>query len=261
MPEILDRDLMRCTLPDGREVACINYNETLTLWNEISGDSPYVTAVRDLQPDEVIVDVGGHIGLASMCFADNVPGARILTFEPAPAPYGCLEDNLARHVPHGTAFQLAVGAEQGSHEFTYYPLSSSTSTLHVDEADSDRNLEAFLTNMHMPDVVKGFLRESFAVSERLIVETTTLASVFEQHAVERVGLLKIDAERGELDVIRGIDDGYWPRIRRALIEVHDIGGRLGEIAGRLATLGYQVGVSQAPAFAGGSVYTVLATRG
>jgi hypothetical protein len=36
-----------------------------------------------------------------------------------------------------------------------------------------------------------------------------------------VDLLKIDVERAELDVLLGIDERDWPRIRQIVAEVHE----------------------------------------
>jgi 31-O-methyltransferase len=44
-----------------------------------------------------------------------------------------------------------------------------------------------------------------------------------------IALLKIDVERAELDVLRGVAPADWPRIRAVAAEVHDAGGRLAEV--------------------------------
>ena len=64
----------------------------------------------------------------------------------------------------------------------------------------------------------------------------------------------------ELEVLNGIDEAFWPRIRRLVIEVHDIGQRLKQVVNWLRELGYRADCSQAPLFVGGSVHMVVATR-
>lgn len=52
-----------------------------------------------------------------------------------------------------------------------------------------------------------------------------------------VDLLKIDTERAELAVLRGVDPADWARIRQVSMEVHDVDGQLGEVLELLRTRG------------------------
>jgi 31-O-methyltransferase len=248
------------TLPDGREVDCASAGEASVLWWEMSGDSPYASAASGLGVGDVVIDIGAHIGLASICFADTAPGVRILAFEPAPPTAVFLASNLARHVPDATVFALAVSSESGSFEMTHYPHASSRSTLFVDEEDDRRNLDAFFANEAIAAEVQASIRQLGLVEQRVTVEVTTINEIVARNDVEQVALLKIDVERAEMAVLSGITRDLWPRIGRVLIEVHDIDGRLGQIVGLLATLGFEVNSSQSPSFRGGSVYTVSASR-
>jgi FkbM family methyltransferase len=47
-----------------------------------------------LQPDEVMYDVGANVGAYTLVAAAAVPGARIVAFEPEPATFAALCDNL-----------------------------------------------------------------------------------------------------------------------------------------------------------------------
>ncbi|KZB88343.1 FkbM family methyltransferase [Amycolatopsis regifaucium] len=247
-------------LPNGVRVSCADETEARILWAEIDGDTPYAEAIAGVGADEVVLDVGAHIGLASLCFTERAPASRIIAFEPAAATFSCLERNFAEHVPNGTALKLAVAAKNGEQEFVYHPYVSSKSTLHTDETDEDLNLEAYLDNAGFDEQARPLVREMHNVRTIETVEVVTLSSVLDEHRIERVGLLKIDVERAELEVLEGLREDLWPRIRRVLAEVHDREGRLGAVVAKLAGHGYDVRVRQAPAFAGGSVYIVLATR-
>ncbi|MFI1169762.1 FkbM family methyltransferase [Streptomyces sp. NPDC020801] len=251
-----------CTLPDGRTVLGIHPAETETIWSEINDDvdSPYRRAAQGLTESEAIIDVGAHIGLASISFAEQVPGARLFAFEPAPKTFACLEANLGTYAPGAVALRKAVGSEPGTAQLTFHPFIASASTLYADRDDDERNMEAYFANNAVDEAGKEMAWSAFDVKETVPVEVTTLSVVLKEHGIARVGLLKIDVERAELEVLRGIDDASWPRIRRVVLEVHDIDGRLGETVALLVRRGYRTAVSQTPAFAGGSVYLVLASR-
>lgn len=49
--------------------------------------------------------------------------------------------------------------------------------------------------------------------------TGTLTDVIRQHRIDRIDLLKIDVEESELDVLAGIADGDWSKIKQVVIEV------------------------------------------
>ena len=47
-----------------------------------------------------------------------------------------------------------------------------------------------------------------------------------QHGLPRIDLLKITSEGAELEVLRGIAPEHWIKIRKFVIQVRDIDGRL-----------------------------------
>jgi 31-O-methyltransferase len=250
-----------CMLPDGREIKCNNPREAMSVWREISEDGAYGAAVSGLSAGAVILDVGAHIGLAAIHFADLVPGARILSFEPAPKSFSCLKENLARHTLAAEAYPLAVGACAGEQEITYFPNLTTMATLYPDPDDDQQNLEALLINSQLTEAAKDGIRMGVKTLEHSTVEVTTVTDIVAENGIDGVGLLKVDAERAESAVLDGISEDVWPRIAQAVIEVHDLDGRLGHIRRRLEGRGFETKSHQDLRFVGGSVHIVLATRG
>ena len=80
---------------------------------------------------------------------------------------------------------------------------------------------------------------------RVECEVTTLSAMLREHRLDVVDLVKIDVEGAEWDVIRGIDDADWPRLRQLALEVHDVDGRVERIRGLLQSKGYRVTVEPA----------------
>jgi hypothetical protein len=79
-----------------------------------------------------------------------------------------------------------------------------------------------------------------------------------------VALLKIDVERAELDVLRGIESReQWARIQQVVAEVHDIDGRLDAIIALLSSplAGFtHVQSAQPASLRGSNLHVVYATR-
>jgi len=248
------------TLPDGRKVQCRDRQEAASVWEEIVGGGSYAAAATGLGPGDVILDIGAHIGLAALHFAVVAPGARILCFEPAPASFSLLRANLDRHVPDAEAVPLAVGAGPGERDLACFPRATTFNTLYPDAQDDRRNREAFLANLQIPAVVKRKAMRELDTLEHCRVRVTTVSDAVAEHHLDEIALLKIDVERGEQAVLDGIAGDLWPRVRRGVIEVHDLDGRLGSTVSRLEDLGFTVTTRQDANFTGGSVHVVVARR-
>jgi acyl carrier protein len=75
------------------------------------------------------------------------------------------------------------------------------------------------------------------------VELTTLSSVIEKQGLKRIDLLKINAEKSELDVLRGIRHEDWGKIEQIVLEV-DAQENLEAIVGLLERNGYELAIEQ-----------------
>src|SRR5437879_6489445 len=90
------------------------------------------------------------------------------------------------------------------------------------------------------DVIDDRLRAR-TVSARL----RTLSSVIAEEGIERIDLLKVNVEKSELDVLRGLESEDWPKIRQAVIEV-DQRDHVEPITLLLERYGFEVLVEQDP---------------
>ncbi len=73
--------------------------------------------------------------------------------------------------------------------------------------------------------------------------------------------MKIDVERAELDVVRGVEAQHWPLIDQVVAEVHDLQGSLEAFLQVLRDAGFaSIKCDQDPALAGSTMYLVAASR-
>lgn len=253
--------LQQLRLTDGRTVACTSAAEARMIWGEMTQDGYYRRAAARLRPGDIVLDIGANIGLVSMMFAEVCPGARIIAAEPAPAIFPCLRKNLAAHVPESVAVDRAVGAEKGMLPFTWYPRASVNSSLYADPVDDDAATRTFLRNSGLPDEAIAVIAEGMHEGEQIEVAVTTVSDLLENYGSGApVGVLKIDVERAEWDVLRGIADTDWQRIRSVVAEVHDRAGRLAQICTLLTAHGLQPRTRQDPSLSGTELYEVYACR-
>ena len=80
--------------------------------------------------------------------------------------------------------------------------------------------------------------------KRIVCPLMPVSQVLRECNIERVDLMKIDVEGSELDVIRGIDDGDWQKIKQFVVEVHDIDGRVQTMQAAFESQGYRTTLDQ-----------------
>lgn len=248
-------------LPDGRVLACVNDTDAEVVWKEIEDGTTYAGAAKCVRPGATVIDIGAHVGLMSLYFADQADDVRVIACEPAPWSFSCLRSNFERYLPGAVSLPVAVGAHAGEAELTYYPNQPTMTTLSVDDEDDRRNMDAILKNVGVSDEERAQWWESSRRDpQRLTVPVVTLSDLLAAHQVRSVALLKIDVERSELEVLQGISEPDYRKIDAIVLEVHDIDHRLTRVTELLRERNYSVDVFRSAVFTGSSVHTVLAQR-
>ncbi len=133
--------------------------------------------VVEVRPD-VVVDAGANIGLATVYLHALYPDARFICIEADSRNLPLLRRNLAQNSVRHDLVHAALGAKEGNVTFRQHRAASNYSA-------------------SGPTVFRD--REYTTVT----VPATTLRRVLDARGVDRVGLLKIDIEGGEFDVLGG----------------------------------------------------------
>ncbi|MBN9669590.1 FkbM family methyltransferase [Roseibium aggregatum] len=263
------------TLPDGREIHCVNAYEVGFGWHEIVSDDLTERGL-DLPPDGTYLDVGANIGLFCLRLRDLCPEARIYAFEPMPAAYEALENNTKAMGGAVEACRLALGAGAGQAEFDHYPalsaLSTGDSAVGQQLADGLRNLlfgegasediRAIIDSTGAHDRLDddAFVDRLFQ-SETVTVDVDSLDNVVARYGIDAIDLLKIDTEGQERPVLDGIGDALWPKIRQLLVEVHRGREELEMIRAELEERGFETVTEDHPMAQGGApVFHIYAHR-
>ena len=266
MPEVL--------LPNQHRVACSHAAEVPMLFKQIG---PYFRHGIVLAPGDTVFDVGANIGL--FCAVAGDWGARPLrgfAFEPAPALFDALRTNLGRYAGGIVPLGCAVSDRAGELQLHFFARATVLSTAFPGDLGSAATRDAVADQLHrlppawrwLAALPRGARRALVRVGMALFLRPRlqrcpmrTLSSVIDEHGVQRIDLLKIDAERAELDVLRGIDAAHWPRIRQVVMEVHDSDGRLDQVRALLRAQGFaEPVVEQSPALRPFGVHQLWARR-
>ncbi|HYN22360.1 MAG TPA: amino acid adenylation domain-containing protein, partial [Thermoanaerobaculia bacterium] len=250
-------------LPDGTVVAHRGRGETEFLWEEIFAERGYLRHGIELRDGDCVFDVGANIGLFSL-FAGREAAVRIHAFEPIPPVFDTLAVNAGLHGLDVRLHDYGLADKPGSAEFTYYPHASLISGRFADGAEEREVVRAFLLNRKeeagLSEVQVEELLDERLQAERHACRLRTLSEVIAEERIERIDLLKVDVEKSELEVLAGLRDEDWPKVRQVVVEVHDLDGRLERALDLLRRHGFEVGVEQDRMLTKTGLYNLYARR-
>ncbi|HSK79449.1 MAG TPA: amino acid adenylation domain-containing protein [Thermoanaerobaculia bacterium] len=249
-------------LPNGMPVFHLNRSETEFLYREIFLEQSYLHHGIRLSEDACIFDVGANIGLFSLWAARHLRRARYYAFEPIPQVCEPLRLNTELYGLDARVFECGLAAAPGRAELVYYPHVSVISGRFADAAEEREVVRSFLLDGEAQAEGADLeeLLDDRLTSQTVDCELKTLSQVIEDEGISRIDLLKIDVEKSEMEVLAGLAEEHWPRVRQVAVEVHDKDGRLAEVTRMLEGRGFRVAVEQDAALQRTRLYNVYAVR-
>lgn len=152
----------------------------------IRQDKVYDPCIQNFTPG-TIVDVGAHIGMASILFAHKFPQAKIIAIEPEPSNFAALVRNTSPY-KNIVPVQAALWKEDGE----------------VTLGRSDAH-------------PKGAFQVVESGEQR--VRAMTMDTLMRETHIQSIDLLKVDIEGAEKDVFTACD--WIKKVRVIAIELHD----------------------------------------
>jgi len=260
----------RHTLPDGIEIVHLNRYETDYVWQEIFGDESYLRHGIRLEDGNTVVDIGANIGLFSLFVMSRCKNPAIYAFEPSPRVFDLLQANCAAYGDPARVrtFNCGVAETKGNARFTFYKHSSVFSGFHPDEHEDRAAVQAVVRNVlqhELPDVAHGADIEDLTAdrlhSEAIECPLVSVSDIIRENGIARIHLLKIDAEKSELGILRGIEKAHWPLIEQIVIEVHDrTRSAVQSIGEQLTHRGFHCTVVEEKLLEHSGLFNIYATR-
>jgi phthiocerol/phenolphthiocerol synthesis type-I polyketide synthase E len=236
------------TLPNQIEIVHLSKAETDYFYQDIFEQHVYLNHGITINTGDCIFDVGAHVGLFTLWVNHYCKTAQIYAFEPAPPLFEILNLNTKRYEVNAELFNYGLSDESKTATLTFYPNSSGMSSFYPNRDAEKSILKAIMLNQVQNDSKS---RETLLnYSEELLTERLTsqpftcplksLSDVLDEQNISRIDLLKIDAYKSERDVLNGIKDQDWQKIKQLVIEVSNPEGQLTPIAERLKRQNYHV---------------------
>ncbi|HEX8116078.1 MAG TPA: amino acid adenylation domain-containing protein, partial [Pyrinomonadaceae bacterium] len=254
-------------LPNDLSVFHLNKNETDHLYREIFEDRSYLKHGVTLSDGDCVFDVGANIGLFTLFAEQQGRNLRTFAFEPSPAAFEKLRLNAERFGLKAHLFDCGLSDRETTATFTYYPQASVMSGFYPDEAEEKELFRSFMLNQrHEGGEEEKALLSEYAEeltagrfeSQSFTCRLRTISDIMAEHGLERIDLLKVDVEKSEVDVLEGVRDEDWAKVRQVVVEVHDIDGRLDRVLGLLRRHGFEI--AQEVLAEGTGVYNIFARR-
>ena len=223
------------------DIYCLNKPEARATLHEIWDDKLYFQEGVSISPDDIVFDVGANIGVFTLFAAKQ--GAQVYAYEPVPPTFEVLQHNIHLHRLDSVAHTRNIGISDWVEEklMFHYPACSvcdswtaqgdlfelmaenwenSLSLLKVADPDQYKVISSLGSKTLQQGAVREIMEALSASPVQIKCEFDTLSRVIARENIQSIGLLKLDAELADWEVLHGLKGEDWLRIRQVAMEVH-----------------------------------------
>jgi amino acid adenylation domain-containing protein/FkbM family methyltransferase len=190
-------------MKNGLEVAYLNRDETVFMYNEIFAHRLYERLGVTFRDGACVVDIGANIGMFSLLALTRCRNPQLIAVEPIPACAAVLDLNLKRYGADASVYVIGLSDHVGTENFRRFHQA----------------------------------QEKLAYTD-VVCPLNTLSNLIDLEGLQHIDILKIDVEKSETEVLNGIREVHWPRIRQLVVGIHDVDGRLDRTRQLLEGRGY-----------------------
>lgn len=144
----------------------------------------------EIKEDDVIIDIGGHIGLFVLYVTKNCKKGKVFCYEPFQKNYKLLVENVKLNkISNVNYFNLAV-------------------------SDNQNKIKIFISE---DDAAHSIVQsqEKFET-----VDSVSLKKIIDDNQIQRCDFLKLDCEGAEFKILESLPDEYYARIKKIVMEYH-----------------------------------------
>jgi len=223
------------------EIYCINEAVARATLHEIFVDKLYFQEGVSILPGDIVLDVGANIGVFTLFAAKQ--GAQVYAYEPVPPTFEVLQDNTCLHHLERVAHTRNIGISDRVEKrlMFHYPSCSvcdswtaqddlfelmsenwqnTLSLLKVADPDQYQAISSLGSKTLQEGAVREIMKKLSASPVQMKCEFDTLSGVIARENIQSIGLLKLDAELADWEILNGLKAEDWPRVRQVAMEVH-----------------------------------------
>jgi len=144
----------------------------------------------EIKNNDIIIDIGGHIGLFSLFSSQYCKNGKIYCFEPIKENFDMLQSNVELNKMNNIiAVNAAVSSKNG------------TVTIYLNDDESGHSM-----------YVQG--------DKSVQVQSISLADIFDSYNLSHCDFLKVDCEGEEYQIMESLPQKYFDKINKMCIEYH-----------------------------------------
>lgn len=189
-------------------------------FKEIFMENAYSIGLKKpVQEGSVIIDIGANVGFFSLFAAAKYKGCRILSYEPIKTNFDQLLKNKKLNATiEMSCFNEAVCGHKGSIKIFF-----------------DQN-DSFSTSASILEDVNNENGDGFEE-----VPCLTLKDVFDKNKIDNCGLIKIDCEGAEYDILYNTPQDVFDKIDQMALELHECEGQdIASLKKHVADAGFEL---------------------
>jgi FkbM family methyltransferase len=223
------------------EIYCLNEAEARGTLHEICTDQLYFQEGVSILPGDIVFDVGANIGVFTLCAAKQ--GAHVYAYEPIPPSFEVLQRNVHLHGFDNIAQARNIGLSNRAEEklMFHYPewtvcdswivqddwielmtenWEDTLDLLQIADPDRYEAIRSLGPKSRQRGAVREMIERVSASQVQIECKFDTLSAVIAQENLPSIGLLKLDAEFADWEILNGVKAEDWNRIRQVAMEVH-----------------------------------------
>jgi FkbM family methyltransferase len=252
-------------------ISHVNKAETEFVYREVFQDRVYLQHGIRIHDADCVFDVGANIGLFTIFLQEHFKGVKVLAFEPSPEIVPILRANTVKYTDAVTVYPCGISSMTKQELFTYYPGYTIISGFRANETWNVQTIRSGILNQwhkkypgkDNPDerLLEVLVNGALAKKEQFVCQMRSISDVLQESGIDKIALLKIDAEGSELEVLAGIARDDWPKIRQIVMEIHDADGdRVAQTKFRLESEGFRCQFEQEDGFRESGIVNCYALR-
>ncbi|MCV0411890.1 FkbM family methyltransferase [Nitrosarchaeum sp.] len=143
-----------------------------------------------INSNDVVIDIGAHIGLFTLYVSQFCKEGKIYAYEPVKTNFELLIENIKiNSLKQVNAYNCAV-------------------------LDSKKKIQIFLND---DDAGHSIYTKS---QNSVLVESTSLKNIFDENQIQFCNLLKMDCEGAEYEILKNLPLEYFKKINKIVMEYH-----------------------------------------
>lgn len=250
------KELIESILQNGIVVNCLkDWEASNAVQPYYDHVQTYFKKFIKIKEGDTVLDIGANIGMYTISIFERYGNkVKVFAFEPIPEIYEVLKANAERYSKE-TLIPVRKGVSNrcGLVEFTYYPTAPSLSTLYpelqqdevidglldyFDKLEKEGRLNEWPSNIQETiEKIKNndslseekkeraikietmiSIKNSF-YAQKVECELTTVSEIIREYKLDRVDVLKLHVEHSEWDILQGIEEEDWDKIKQMVIQI------------------------------------------